>query len=226
MDNRKQWTQRQDQLRKLLTSKAHYDEAINLFLEQHANVHTAAISGGEYWSLQDDVLASLNDMQVKTIPRPGANSIAWLLWHITRIEDMTINHLVLNQPQVLFSGSWETRLGVPSSDCGASMDAGEVAGLSAQINVQALKEYRAEVGRCTRTGVLRLQPDQLKEVVPTEAVQMFMEEGSISQKGLWLNEYYLNRTKGFFLTRTATSHNFIHLNEAGRARDLLAKKDG
>jgi hypothetical protein len=38
-----------------------------------------------------------------------------------------------------------------------------------------------------------------------------------------LFEYYLNRTKGFFLTRTATSHNFIHLNEAGRIRVKLLK---
>jgi hypothetical protein len=61
--------------------------------------------------------------------------------------------------------------------------------------------------------------------VPASAVQQFVEEGSISEKGLWLFEYYLNRTKGFFLTRTATSHNFIHLNEAGRARTILAKLD-
>lgn len=223
MDYHKQWTLRQDQLRKLLSSKTHHEEGIRLFLEQHANVHTAAISGWEYWSLYDEVMSGLSDDQVKAIPRPGLNSIAWLLWHITRIEDMTINFLVFERPQVLFSGGWETRLGLPSPDAGASMDEGEVAGLSAQFNVQALKNYRAEVGRSTRRGVLRLQPTQLKEMVPASAVQQFVEEGSISQKGLWLFEYYLNRTRGFFLTRTATSHNFIHLNEASRARTILAK---
>jgi len=222
MDSRKQWTLRQDQLRKLLSSKTHHEEGIRLFLEQHANVHTAAISGGEYWSLYDEVMSGLSDAQVKAIPSPGLNSIAWLLWHITRIEDMTINFLVFKQPQVLFSGGWETRLGLSSPDAGASMDESEVANLSAQINVQALKDYRTEVGRSTRAGVLLFQP-ALKEMVPASTVQQFIEEGSISQKGLWLFEYYLNRTKGFFLTRTATSHNFIHLNQAGRARAILAK---
>ncbi|MBE3039501.1 MAG: DinB family protein [Chloroflexi bacterium] len=61
-------------------------------------MHIAAISGGDYWYLYDEVMAGLNDEQVKTVPRPGLNSIAWLLWHITRIEDMTINFLVLEQP--------------------------------------------------------------------------------------------------------------------------------
>ena len=223
MDNRKQWTQRQDLLRKAFSSKAHFAEAIQLFIEQHANVHTATISGGEYWSLYDEVMTGLSDAQVKAVPHRGLNSIAWLLWHITRIEDMTINNLVFDQSQVLFSGGWEARLGLPSPDVGASMDASEVAGLSAQINVQALQDYRVEVGRSTRAGALRLQPIQLKEVVPASTVQQLVEEGSISQKGLWLFEYYLNRTKGFFLTRTATSHNFIHLNEAGRARTIRAK---
>jgi len=223
MDNRKKWTLRQDQLRKLLSSKTHHEEGIRLFLEQHANVHTAAISGGEYWSLYDEVISGLSDAQVKAIPRPGLNSIAWLLWHITRIEDMTINFLVLEQPQILCGDGWEARLGLPGWDVGASMDDRDIANLSAQVSVQALKGYRAAVGRSTRAGVQRLQAEQLKEIVPASTVQQLIDEGSISQEGLWLFEYYLSRTKGFFLTRTATSHNFIHLNEAGRARAILAK---
>ncbi len=90
MDNRKLWTQHQDQLRKALSSKAHFAEAQGLFLTQHAAVHTAEISGID-WSVHDEALAGLTEAQLRWVPRPGQNSIAWLLWHITRIEDMTIN---------------------------------------------------------------------------------------------------------------------------------------
>ena len=221
MDARKIWTEQQNQLRKLLSAKAHFDEAIHLFLHQHAVVHTAEISVGEAWSLQDEVLAGLTDEQIKTCLKPGQNSIAWLLWHITRIEDMTINFLVLGQPQIYWSEDWAARLGVSSSDVGASMDDMEVAALSQQVSVQTLKEYRAAVGRSTRAGVLCMQPELLKEIVPASAVQQLVDEGSISAKGVWLAEYYKDRTRSFFLTRTATSHNFIHLNEAGRVRAML-----
>jgi hypothetical protein len=220
MDYRKTWTQQQDQLRKLLSAKAHFEEAMVLFLRQHAAVHTAEISGGQCWSLQDEVLAGLTDEQFRTRLKPGSNSIAWLLWHTTRIEDMTINVLVLEQPQVL-DADWAARLEIPFRDCGASMEEAEVADFSAKVAVRALVEYRAAVGRRTREGVRYLSAEQMKTPVPATAVQTFVDEGSISANGHWLFDYYLHRTKGFFLTRTATSHNFIHLNEAGRIRAKL-----
>lgn len=223
MDNRKTWTCQQDQLRKLLLARAHFDEAINLFMAQHAAVHTAEISGGGGWSLHDESLAGLTDEQIKTCLRPGTNSIAWLLWHITRIEDMTINALVLEQPQILDSG-WIERLGFPLRDCGAGMEAEDVAGFNARISIPALRDYRAAVGRSTRAGVAGLQAGQVKESVPTSLAQTLVDEGSIGPRANWLFEYYTNRTKGFFLTRTATSHNFIHLNEAGRVRAKLVRK--
>jgi hypothetical protein len=222
MDHRKGWTKQQDELRKALSSKAHFELAMQLFLAQHAAVHAAEISGGESWSLHDEVLAGLTDEQFRMRLKPGTNSIAWLLWHTTRIEDMTINVLVLEQPQIL-DGDWAERLNIPFRDCGASMDEAEVADFSAKVAVRALVDYHAAVGRRTREGVQRLSAEQVKTPVPTSAIQTFVDEGSISAKGHWLFEYYLNRTKGFFLTRTATSHNFIHLNEAGRIRVKLLK---
>lgn len=221
MDARKNWTESQDRLRKALSSRVHFDEALELFLSQHAAVHTAEISGGVGWSLQDEVLNGLSDETIKRVPRPGQNSIAWLLWHVTRIEDMTINLLVFEQPEV-WDSSWAARLVFPSPDCGASMDESEVAGFSAQICVPALVEYRAVVGARTRRSVPDLDAARAKEIVPIPTVKKLVEAGSISPKANWLFEYYTNRTRAFFLTRTATSHNFIHLNEAGRIAKKLA----
>ena len=224
MDQRKLWTSRQDELRKLLAAKVHFEQGVQLFLEQHAAVHSAMVSGSSVWSLQDEVLAGLDEVQIKTCPRAGVNSIAWLLWHITRIEDLSIQFLMLGKRQVIDQGNWLERLGLTSRDVGASMDDTEVAALSAQIQPGALLEYRAAVGCATHAAVQALLPEQLKEIVADSAIQQLRDEGSISTKGSWLAEYYTGRTRGFFLTRTATSHNFIHLNEAGRIAARLRKK--
>src|SRR5512146_3384606 len=109
MENAKIWTARQNELRQLLGARSHYEEAVQVFLLQHAAVHGAEISGCQAWSLLDEVLDGLSDAQIKTVPRPGENSIAWLLWHTTRIEDMTLNCLVFEQPQIMASGEWEAR---------------------------------------------------------------------------------------------------------------------
>ena len=224
MEARKIWTQQQAQLRKALASRANFQEALELFLAQHAAVHSAEISGGQVWSLHDEVLTGLPAPLIKTVPARGQNSIAWLLWHITRIEDMTMNRLTLRQPQV-WDKAWAEQLGLASPDCGASMNEEDVAGVSAQINAGAVLEYRAAVGRRTRESILNLDADQARETVPTALVQELVDEGSISTRAGWLFEYYCQRTRAFFMTRTATSHNFIHLNEAGRTRDRLLKNN-
>lgn len=215
MDHRKDWTSCQDLLSKALASKAHYEDAMRLFLLQHAAVHTAVITGGQAWSLHDDLLVGLTIEQVRHVPRTGQNSIAWLLWHITRIEDMTINSLALELPQV-WDGRWSARLGYSFRDCGAGMNAKVVAELSQRISIPALLDYRAEVGRRTRQTVPSLTPVQAREIVSIGRVQELVDQGSINPKAGWLCEFYTNRTRVFFLTRTATSHNFLHLNEALR----------
>jgi hypothetical protein len=224
MDYRKNWTAQQTQLRALLSARAHFAEGIQLFLQQHAAVHTTEISGGQAWSLQDEVLAGLSEAQMRACPRPGLNSIVWLLWHTARIEDITLSFLVLEQPQVRLAPAWSDRLGISLMDVGAGMDAAEVASFSARISIPGLLAYRAAVGCSTRAGIPRLLPEQLKDVVPASAIDRLKLEGSISPKAAWLGEYYCGRPKSFFLTRI-TSHNYIHLNEAGRVPGLLKKKN-
>ena len=216
MDNRKEWTSRQTELRRIITSPAHFEDAIQLFLQQHAATHTAKISGSQAWSVEDEALAGLSDEQIRACPCPGKNSIAWLLWHAARIEDITMNALVLEQPQTLDSGGWAPRLGPLLRDVGSGMSQAGVTRFSAQVLVQALKDYRAAVGASTINGIPRLAAAQMKEIVTAARVQLLVEDGSISQDALWLAEFYSNRPKSFFLTRTATSHNFQHISEAGR----------
>jgi hypothetical protein len=111
-DLHRTWTGEQDRLRKLISARDQFQQAIQLFLSQHTAVHTAAISSGHPWSLHDEALAGLSEDQIKACPPKQVNSIAWLLWHITRIEDMTINSLVYGKPKILDLTVWRTRLGI------------------------------------------------------------------------------------------------------------------
>ena len=38
-------------------------------------------------------------------PHPQLNSIAWNLWHLTRVEDTAVNCFVADLPQVLDAGA-------------------------------------------------------------------------------------------------------------------------
>jgi uncharacterized damage-inducible protein DinB len=46
-------------------------------------------------------------------PTPGANTIGWLVWHLTRVQDHHVSEL-LGREQVWTSGPWPARFGLES----------------------------------------------------------------------------------------------------------------
>ncbi len=74
-----------------------------------------------------DVLDGLGTDQAAWRPDPEANSVGWLVWHLTRVMD---DHLagVTGEEQVLTSGAYDERLGLdlPASDTGYAHDADQV----------------------------------------------------------------------------------------------------
>lgn len=122
MDPQRQgWARQQQEVRRLLASGPH-DEAMALWLRQHAALHAAPLAG-------------LPADQVRRRSGPGSRSIAWLLWHATRIEDVTMNLLVAGTAQVLDSASWLSRLGLAGHDVGTAMDDDEVAAVSDRLDL-------------------------------------------------------------------------------------------
>ena len=65
-------------------------DAKNLFLAQHAAVQSAAV-GGNPASAAERAFAGLSDEQMRVRPREDLNSLAWLMWHIARAEDIMVN---------------------------------------------------------------------------------------------------------------------------------------
>ena len=94
----------------------------------------------------------------------GANSIAWLVWHLTRIQD---DHIAgaAGFGQVWTSKGWADRFGLPfpPSATGYGHDSREVAGV--QADAEALAGYHDEVFEQTLRYVQTLTDDDLSRVV-------------------------------------------------------------
>jgi hypothetical protein len=50
--------------------------------------------------------------QLVWAPAPGANSIGWLVWHLTRVQDHHVSEL-LDEEQVWTTGEWAAHCGLP-----------------------------------------------------------------------------------------------------------------
>jgi hypothetical protein len=222
--NRKCWNQKQKNYG-ALTRPSEHQKAIGLFLNQHAMVHSAKMSRSKLWSFEDEIWQGLEEEAVRRIPRGGAHSIAWIIWHITRIEDVTMNLLVAGTPQIFQRDKWMKRMKITPRDTGNAMDENAIAKLSATIDIAALRTYRLAVGRRTRQIVKRLKPEELQQKVDPARLQRVMTEVAVVDAASGVVDYWGKRTIAGLLLMPPTRHCFLHLNEALRVKPKCLRED-
>lgn len=95
---------------------------------------------------------------------PGANTAAWLVWHLTRIQD---DHVaaVAGRPQVWMQGGWHERFGLPfdPGDTGFGHSAEQVGAV--RVDAELLTAYYDAVHERTRQFIETLDDDDLDRVV-------------------------------------------------------------
>jgi hypothetical protein len=212
--HRKSWNQGQQALRSALSHPAEHQHALELFLNQHAALHARALTQPGVFYFDDELWQGLPDEAARLIPLKGEHSIAWMIWHAARCEDITMSLLVAGEPQVLFQGDWLERMKIAARDTGNCMDQAEIAGLSASIDIGALRAYRSAVCQRTRQIVSQLGPGDLKRKVPGSRFQHVWDEGAVLAGAAWLVRYWSSLTVAGLLLMPPTRHNFVHLNEA------------
>ncbi len=176
--NRTFWNRRQQELRQALSCSDHF-KAVELFWGQHAMVHSAAMAQAGLWSFEDEAWDGVGEEILRRIPRGSEHSVAWLVWHLARIEDVTMNMLLAGTPQLLHREGWLERLQVTARDTGNAMDAQGVAKLSTTIDMEALRAYRVAVGRRTREIVRQLRPEEMKDRIVPARLQQVLSEGAV-----------------------------------------------
>jgi len=107
----------------------------------------------------------LSAEQLRWAPAEGANSIGWLVWHLTRVQDSHLAEL-LDEDQVYVSGDWAARFGrkADPSDNGYGHTAAQVAAVRPESD-RALIEYYEAVHARTRDFLAGLSPADLDRVV-------------------------------------------------------------
>jgi hypothetical protein len=111
-----------------------------------------------------DVVAGLSDDDLAWRPDPEANSMAWTVWHLSRIED---DHVagVAGTEQVWLAEGWADRFGLPFDvrEHGYSMRAADVG--KVRVSGELLAGYYDAVAARSAAYVATVQPDDLDRVV-------------------------------------------------------------
>ena len=126
-------------------------DLLNDAFERVLQTATAAVDG-------------LTDEQLATRPAPDANSIAWLVWHLTRVQDDHVAD-VAGTEQVWTAQDFVTRFDLPfdTSATGYGMSSEEVGHVRA--SAELLADYLRAVHAATTSYVAGLAPEDLDRIV-------------------------------------------------------------
>jgi uncharacterized damage-inducible protein DinB len=115
--------------------------------------------------LARDAVEGVDLARLTEPPSPGMNTIAWLVWHLTRVQDHHVAEL-LGEDQLWVDGDWARRFGLDPdpSNTGYGHSAAEVAAVRPETP-EVLLEYLDAVDRRTRTMLKEVTAAELDRIV-------------------------------------------------------------
>src|SRR2546423_1619049 len=115
--------------------------------------------------LARQAIEGLDPDQLTESPAPGSNTIAWLIWHLTRVQDHHVAEL-LGSDQIWDGGDWARRFGLDPdpSNPGYGHSPEEVATVRPEQPAALLESLDAVAAR-SRTMLEDLVPPALERVV-------------------------------------------------------------
>jgi hypothetical protein len=219
-ENRAHWNEQHKALRAALRDPARLEEARQLFMQVHAPLHARSVSAAPGWNFEEKIWDGLTEAEFRCIPAGEEHSIAWCLWHLARIEDLTLNLLVARSEQVFTQESWAERLHAPIRDSSNESQPVEVRALSERVAFAELRAYRSAVGQRTRVVVSQLTAAMLRRKTNPADLQRILNEGGIKPAASGVLDYWGGLTVAGLLLMPPTRHNLVHLNEC----QILKKK--
>ncbi|HEY5172357.1 MAG TPA: DinB family protein [Acidimicrobiia bacterium] len=111
---------------------------------------------------------AVDDVDLATLaasPSPGANTIAWLVWHSARVQDHHVAQLI-DSDQIWIGDDWARDFGLDPdpSNTGYGHTSQEVASVR-PVHTEVLIEYLEAVNRRTYTLLEGLTPNALDRIV-------------------------------------------------------------
>ena len=191
-------------------------DARDLLIEEHSALHSAAV-GGNKASMAERTFGGLTDDQMRVRPREDLNSLAWLMWHIARAEDIMTNIIVNGREQVYDDG-WMQRLKIARRDFGIGMTVPEVVELSAKIDIAALRDYRDAVGLRTQEIVRAYGEKDWEGNLEAAAVERAGTLGCFGDRTEALTKAFTGRPRRAVLTGIVVMHSAMHMGEGATVR--------
>jgi len=216
------WNPKQARLKSIILNPDFFDEAISLSLELHSLVHVKEVSSSKIDTFADEVFDCVSDKCFNKTTYDKDRTFAYNIWHITRIEDICSNILIVDDKQVINSDNWIEMLKCTITDTGNALNADEIADFSLKIDRDQLFEYRIAVGKKTRKILKELKPSDMKLKMKPSCLQRIIDENAVSTKqaAIWLVDFWGRKNVAGLIQMPLTRHQILHLNDCLKIKKI------
>lgn len=214
-------SEKHKKLNKIIRKAGNVEVAKSLFLDLHTSLHQSAVSNGQKNEV-DDLLNDLDPKEYAIMPTSKDETIAWVLWHISRIEDLTMGILVASEDQI-FNEDWKLKMNAPIIDTGNALSDAEIMSLSKSIKIEELLCYRNEVGKRTRQIVTSLSQKDIIRPIAEGDIQRIQKEGGVTSQedSVWLLDFWSKKDVAGILLMPPTRHVMLHLNDCCKWKEHI-----
>lgn len=219
-DPKTQWYPEFIKLQEMLKKPDNISDVISTLSYLHSQLHSSEVYDSER-TYYDEISGQICKENFSICPRKTNMTIAWDIWHITRIEDLTVSILLCRDGQVF--DSYKDKLGTSVADTGNAMTDEEVFSLGEELSLSELLAYRKAVGRKTKGFIEKLTPDELKRTFPEADVQRIKSEGGVIGQTEELMYYWGKKNVSGIITMPMTKHQIMHLNDCMKIIDWYKK---
>ena len=190
-----------------IRKSAHFDRAIERCLLLHSQIHEY-----EEGNLFSNFISGISEDLFKKRKKNSYTSIAWHIWHITRIEDAVSNILIAGSPQI-FDDKWKAKINSPVCDTANAFGRKDSDVFNDMVNMKNLLTYRKKVGISTRRIIKSIREADLKSKPDEAGLNRIMAEKVLTEEpdSLWLLDFWAKKTVAGFLLLPITNHQMYHI---------------
>ena len=212
----KEWAEKNKRMQSLLR-KATFGQGIEELLGLRETLMAEMLSWRE----------RLGDGDFCAMPFAGAEgyhskTVAYSIWHIMRIEDITVNSLIRRREEVFFSGGHQEKTSSPIVTTGNELEGERIAEFSRALDIDGLYGYARAVREETDGWLRSIGYEELKRRFSDEDRERLRALGSVSseESAAWLIDYWCGKDVAGLLKMPLSRHWIMHIEAAGR---IIAK---
>lgn len=158
-----------------------------------------------------------------SMPLKSDKTIAYYLYHLMRIEDITCNTLIKNEQQIFFKENYQKKLNSPIITTGNELKREQLIDFSKALNIYELKKYIYQVIENTNKVISEIDYKNSKNKVSEKRKENLLRLNSVStdENAFWLVEYWCKKTYAGLFLMPFSRHLMLHLDGCLR----ILKKD-